>query len=275
MREFLKPSKEALFQDAILNMENVSVYFGSFCAIRDINMVIPPNKVTAIIGPSGCGKSTLLCALNRMNELRSANARTEGKVSYWGEDIYNKNIDPVALRARVGMIFQKPNPFPMPIEDNVLSGAKFKGFKGSKRARDELVEESLTQAALWDEVKDRLKKNAFELSGGQQQRLCIARALAVGPEVLLMDEPCSSLDPVATFKIEELMQELSIDHTIVVVTHSMWQAGRVSELGQTAFMTVDKPGEGGFIVEYGPTKEILENPKETRTADFVEGRKAG
>ena len=228
-------------------------------------MKLPVNKVTALIGPSGCGKSTLLRCLNRMNDLIPG-VRITGSVTYRGQDIYAPQIDPVEVRRRIGMVFQKPNPFPKSIYDNVAFGAHVNGYQGNM---NELVEASLRQAALWDEVKDDLKKSGLALSGGQQQRLCIARAIAVQPDVILMDEPCSALDPIATLKIEDLIRELVHDYTIVIVTHNMQQAARVSDY--TAFMLMGEDGTGR-LVEYGPTNEMFTNPRDKRTEDYITGR---
>jgi phosphate transport system ATP-binding protein len=229
-------------------------------------MDIPLHRVTALIGPSGCGKSTLLRCLNRMNDLIPT-ARVEGRVEYHGADIYGKDIDPVEVRRRIGMVFQKPNPFPKSIEDNVAFGARINGIQGNM---DEIVERSLRQAAIWDEVKNDLKKSGLALSGGQQQRLCIARALAVQPEVILMDEPCSALDPIATLKIEDLIRELCENYTIIIVTHNMQQAARVSDY--TAFLLAAEHGVNGQLIEYGPTAEIFTHPRDKRTEDYITGR---
>jgi phosphate transport system ATP-binding protein len=243
-------------------VRNLNFYYGQHHALKDISADINEREVTALIGPSGCGKSTFLRALNRMNELLG-NTRTEGSVEMDGVNIYDRRIDVVELRKRVGMVFQKPNPFPMSIFDNVAAGPRLHGIK-QRGKLEAIVERSLRQAALWDEVKDSLKKSAFALSGGQQQRLCIARALAVGPEVLLMDEPCSALDPISTFRIEELMEELKERYTIVLVTHNMYQASRVSR--HTGFFLM------GELVELGPTEELFERPKDRRTDDYIRGR---
>jgi phosphate transport system ATP-binding protein len=226
---------------------------------------VPHNKITALIGPSGCGKSTLLRSFNRMNDLIDG-ARIEGQILYHGVDLYADGIDPVEVRRRIGMVFQKPNPFPKSIYDNVSFGPRVAGFRGNM---DELVEESLRRAALWDEVKDKLKSPGTELSGGQQQRLCIARAIAVQPDVILMDEPCSSLDPIATLKIEELMHELKQNYTIVIVTHNMQQAARASDL--TAFLTMG-PDRAGYLVEMAPTQKLFTSPDNRLTEDYITGR---
>src|SRR5512139_2990149 len=251
----------------ILESRNLNIYYGNFRAVRDVNLSIERNKITAIIGPSGCGKSTLLRAFNRMNEL-VPDTRIEGNVVFEGLDLYERNIDPVEVRYRIGMVFQKPNPFPKSIYENVAWAARIHGYKGNM---DELVEFSLRQAALWDEVKDKLKQSGLSLSGGQQQRLCIARTIAVRPEVILMDEPASALDPIATLKIEELMQELKKEYTIVIVTHNMQQAARVSDY--TAMMMISREGErSGTVIEFDKTNRIFTNPKDKRTEDYVTGR---
>jgi phosphate transport system ATP-binding protein len=254
----------------VFDIEDLAVFYGSFRAVRNVTLPIRENEITALIGPSGCGKTTVLRCLNRMNDL-VPEARVEGKILYHGVDLYDDKVDPVEVRRRVGMVFQKPNPFPKSIHDNVAFGPKIAGYKGNM---DELVEESLRKAALWDEVKDKLKASAMALSGGQQQRLCIARAIATRPDVILMDEPCSALDPIATQRIEDLMQELLTDYTIVIVTHNMQQAARVSD--RTAFFTVEVLGETGqrtgTIVEYDQTETIFTNPSDPRTEDYVTGR---
>ena len=245
-----------------ISVENLNLYYGENHALKNVNMDIRENAITAFIGPSGCGKSTFLKTLNRMNDLVE-NVRIDGRVCLDGEDIYGNGVDTTLLRKRVGMVFQQPNPFPMSIYDNIAYGPRVHGIKDKKRL-DELVENSLKGAAIWDEVKDRLKKSALGLSGGQQQRICIARALAVEPEILLMDEPTSALDPISTTKIEDLMEELKKQYTIVVVTHNMQQAVRVSD--DTAFFLV------GEVVEFGDTKQIFSYPKEKRTEDYITGR---
>ncbi|MEW5988290.1 MAG: phosphate ABC transporter ATP-binding protein PstB [Chloroflexota bacterium] len=244
---------------------NLRIYYGHFLAIRDVNLLVERKKITAIIGPSGCGKSTVLRAFNRMNELVPT-ARTEGEVLFSGQNIYSPEVDPVEVRRRIGMVFQKPNPFPKSIYENVAWGARINGFRGDL---DALVRESLEQAALWDEVKDKLNQSGLSLSGGQQQRLCIARAIAIKPEIILMDEPASALDPIATLKIEELMRELARDYTIIIVTHNMQQAARASHY--TAFFMMDED-RAGMMVEYGPTERIFTNPKDKRTEDYITGR---
>jgi phosphate transport system ATP-binding protein len=245
------------------------VYYGDFRAVREVTLPIYKNQITALIGPSGCGKTTVLRCLNRMNDLIEG-ARVEGQVRYHDVDLYDPRVDPVEVRRRIGMVFQKPNPFPKSIYDNVAFGPKIAGAKGSL---DGVVEESLRRAALWDEVKDKLSASAMTLSGGQQQRLCIARAIATRPDVILMDEPCSALDPVATLRIEELMQELVADYSIVIVTHNMQQAARVSD--RTAFFTIDVREDAqrtGVLIEYEKTQTIFTRPSERRTEDYVTGR---
>ncbi len=256
-------------REVVFSTTDLGVYYGGFRAIRDINLPILKNEITALIGPSGCGKTTFLRCLNRMNDLIES-ARVEGTLLYHGVDLYDERVDPVEVRRRIGMVFQKPNPFPKSIYDNIAFGPKIAGYKGNM---DDLVEVSLHKAALWDEVKDKLKESGLALSGGQQQRLCIARAIATTPDVILMDEPCSALDPIATAKIEELMQELVADYTIVIVTHNMQQAARVSD--RTAFFTVDVHDDGsrtGTIVEFDRTETIFTNPNDQRTEDYVTGR---
>jgi phosphate transport system ATP-binding protein len=253
----------------IFDVEGLAVYYGAFRAVRDVTLPIRENEITALIGPSGCGKTTVLRCLNRMNDL-VPEARVEGKILYHGVDLYGDKVDPVEVRRRVGMVFQKPNPFPKSIHDNVTFGPRIAGYEGDM---DELVEESLGRAALWDEVKDKLNQSAMALSGGQQQRLCIARAIATRPDVILMDEPCSALDPIATQRIEDLMQELVADYTIVIVTHNMQQAARVSD--RTAFFTVEVKEDGhrtGMVVEFDRTQTIFTNPADERTEAYVTGR---
>ena len=245
-----------------VKVENLNLYYGENHALKDVNMDIQENAVTAFIGPSGCGKSTFLKTLNRMNDLVDG-VRIDGKVLLDGEDIYDPSVDTTILRKKVGMVFQQPNPFPMSIYDNIAYGPRVHGIRDKKRL-DQIVEESLRGAAIFDEVKDRLKKSAMGLSGGQQQRICIARALAVQPEVLLMDEPTSALDPISTAKIEELMEDLKKKYTVIVVTHNMQQATRVSD--QTAFFLV------GEMVEFGDTKQIFSYPQDKRTEDYIPGR---
>ena len=254
--------------DVKIEIRDLDVYYGAFRAVRGVTVSIRAQAVTAIIGPSGCGKSTFLRTLNRMHEL-APRARVEGSVLLDGADIYDPAVDPVRLRRYIGMVFQRPNPFPtMSIYDNVVAGIKLVG-RSSRSDLDVIVERSLTRAALWDEVKDKLKEPGTSLSGGQQQRLCIARAIAVDPEVVLMDEPASALDPVATLRIEELIAELRASYTIVIVTHNMQQAGRVSD--ETAFFSMDED-RAGYLVEFGPTREIFTTPHEQLTEDYVSGR---
>lgn len=245
-----------------MSVKNLDLYYGQKQALKNINMDIHSNAITALIGPSGCGKSTFLKTLNRMNDLID-NVKITGQVTLDGEDIFDRNMDVTMLRKRVGMVFQQPNPFPMSVYDNIAYGPRVHGIK-NKAKLDEIVEESLRGAAIWDEVKDNLKKSALRLSGGQQQRICIARALATKPEVILMDEPTSALDPISTTKIEDLMEELKRQYTVVVVTHNMQQAVRVSDY--TAFFLV------GDMVEYGETKELFTYPKDKRTEDYITGR---
>ena len=253
--------------NSVFETRSLSIFYGNFMAVTDVNITIPRHKITAIIGPSGCGKSTLLRAFNRMNELVPGTS-IRGEVLFEGQDLYEKTVDPVEVRYRIGMVFQKPNPFPKSIYENVAWAARIHGHKGNM---DELVESSLRQAALWDEVKDKLKQSGLSLSGGQQQRLCIARTIAVKPEVILMDEPASALDPIATLKIEELMQELKQKYTIVIVTHNMQQAARVSDY--TAMMMLNGGAtHAGTVIEYDDTKKIFTRPADKRTEDYVTGR---
>jgi|SRR5450756_1765488 len=256
----------------VFDAKNVSIYYGSFRAVTDVSLSIYENEITAFIGPSGCGKTTVLRTLNRMNDL-IASARVDGEVHYRGASLYHPTVSATAVRRRIGMVFQKPNPFPKSIYDNVAYGPKINGTRG-KAKLDEIVERSLRQAALWDEVKDRLSKSALGISGGQQQRLCIARTLAVEPDVVLMDEPCSALDPIATGRIEDLMKELKSRYTIVIVTHNMQQATRVSD--RTAFYSVLRDEKSdvrtGVLVEYGATQQIFEDPHDSRTQAYVTGR---
>ncbi|CDN13104.1 MAG: phosphate ABC transporter ATP-binding protein [Richelia sp.] len=253
----------------VLRTEGLKVYYGSFLVLNDIWLDIPRNQVTAFIGPSGCGKSTLLRCYNRLNDLIES-FRTEGNVCYYGENLYAKHIDPVEVRRRIGMVFQKPNPFPKSIYDNITFGPKINGYKGDM---DELVERSLRQAALWDEVKDKLRESGLSLSGGQQQRLCIARVVATQPDVILMDEPCSALDPISTLRVEELIHELKQTYTIVIVTHNMQQASRVSD--RTAFFNVQPSEKGeriGYLVEYERTEAIFQDPQQEGTKEYISGR---
>jgi phosphate transport system ATP-binding protein len=249
----------------VFEMHDFSAYYGTFRAVRDINLAVTRHRITSFIGPSGSGKSTLLRCFNRMNDLVPSSHFT-GKVLYHGVDLYDPQVDAVEVRRRIGMVFQKPNPFPKSIYDNIAFGPRVAGYKGNM---DELVEQSLRRAAIWDEVKDKLKQPGTALSGGQQQRICIARAIAVQPDVILMDEPCSALDPVATLRIEELMRELRENYTIVIVTHNMQQAARASD--ETVFLTMGDD-RAGYIVETGPTSEIFTNPKNQLTEDYVSGR---
>jgi phosphate transport system ATP-binding protein len=258
--------------DPLIAVEKLSVFYGDFHAVREVDMLVGRNEITALIGPSGCGKSTVIRCFDRMNDLIPS-ARVEGKVLFHGQDLYAKDVDPIEVRRRVGMVFQKPNPFPKSIFDNVAYGPRVVGEKLSKKAMAERVEQALTGAALWDEVKGKLDKNGLSLSGGQQQRLCIARAIATRPEVILMDEPCSALDPIATAKIEDLMQDLVSDFTIIIVTHNMQQAARVSD--RTAFITANVDDKGhryGQLVEYDRTSKIFTNPDDPRTEDYISGR---
>jgi phosphate transport system ATP-binding protein len=250
---------------AAIEARGLSVFYGGFRAVKEISLSVQPHKITAFIGPSGCGKSTLLRAFNRMNELIPT-AHAAGEVLYHGQNIYDPQVDPVEVRRRIGMVFQKPNPFPKSIYENVAWGARINGYRGNM---DELVEQSLRQAALWDEVKDKLRESGFSLSGGQQQRLCIARAIAIKPDIILMDEPASALDPIATLKIEELMRDLAQNYTIIIVTHNMQQAARASDF--TAFLLMDGD-RAGMLIEYGPTKQIFTRPKDRRTEDYITGR---
>ena len=256
-------------RSVVFDVRGLSVWYSDFRAVRDVDLPILENEITALIGPSGCGKTTFLRCLNRMNDLIEG-ARVEGTVLYHGVDLYDRAVDPVEVRRRIGLVFQKPNPFPKSIYDNVAFGPRIAGFEGDL---DDVVEEALRKAALWDEVKDKLKRSGTALSGGQQQRLCIARAIATRPDVILMDEPCSALDPIATARIEDLMQELVTDYSIVIVTHNMQQAARVSD--RTAFFTVEIGGDGhrtGRIVEFDTTESIFTNPSDSRTEDYVTGR---
>lgn len=261
------PTTQSFNQNGNFAIEarSLHVYYGNFRAVKDVNLPIKRQAITAIIGPSGCGKSTVLRSFNRMNELVPT-ARAEGQVIFGGINIYDESVDPVEVRRRIGMVFQKPNPFPKSIYENVAWGARINGFQGNM---DELVEQCLRQAALWDEVKDKLQQIGLSLSGGQQQRLCIARAIAVKPEIILMDEPASALDPVATLKIEELMRDLAKNYTIIVVTHNMQQAARVSDY--TAFFTMDED-RAGYLMEYGQTNLIFTTPQQKVTEDYITGR---
>jgi phosphate transport system ATP-binding protein len=250
-------------------VEQANYYYGSNLAVRGVNLDILDKKITAFIGPSGCGKSTVLRCFNRLNDLIPG-ARVDGRITFRGVEIYDKGVDPIELRRRVGMVFQKPNPFPKSIYENIAFGARVNGYRGNM---DELVEQSLRGAALWEEVKDKLKESGLSLSGGQQQRLCIARAIAIEPEVLLMDEPCSALDPISTLRIEELMQDLKEKYTIIIVTHNMQQASRVSDM--TAFYNAEATeagGKVGYLVEYDNTQKIFQNPAQEATQEYVTGR---
>lgn len=251
-----------------IEAKDLSVYYGDFLAVKDINLDIQKNKITALIGPSGCGKSTVLRAFNRMNDLIPI-AKTTGSVQFHGQNIYQEGVDPVEVRKRIGMVFQKPNPFPKSIYENIAWGVRINGFNGKKSNMDDLVEQTLRGAALWEEVKDKLQDSGLSLSGGQQQRLCIARTIAVKPDIILMDEPCSALDPISTLKIEELMRDLSLDYTIIIVTHNMQQAARVSE--NTAFFTLNDD-RAGTLMEYGSTSELFTKPKKRVTEDYITGR---
>jgi phosphate transport system ATP-binding protein len=256
-------------RDPVFTLDGVSVFYSDYEAIRNVTLPVAKNEITAFIGPSGCGKSTLLRSFNRMNDL-ILGSHLKGVVAYHGTDIYGPDVDPIEVRRKVGMVFQKPNVFPKSIYDNVAYGPKVNGAKGNL---DDVVEECLTRAALWNEVKDDLKKSAYALSGGQQQRLVIARCIAVKPEVILMDEPCASLDPIATAKIEDLMVELAYDYTIVIVTHNMQQAARVSD--RTAFFTAEldeNEVRHGRLVEFGRTRELFSSPTDSRTEDYISGR---
>ena len=259
--------------EIVFDVEDLNVYYGDFRAVRDATMKVREHEITAFIGPSGCGKTTVLRCFNRMNDLIET-ARVTGNLLYHGVDLYDKRVDPVEVRRRIGMVFQKPNPFPKSIYDNIAYGPKIGGLAKKGSAMDEIVESSLRKAALWDEVKDRLDESALGMSGGQQQRLCIARAIATNPDVVLMDEPCSALDPIATTRIEELMQELKNEYSIVIVTHNMQQAARVSD--RTAFYSVevnpDSDTRTGILVEYDRTENIFSNPRDERTENYVTGR---
>jgi phosphate transport system ATP-binding protein len=253
-----------------IDINDLNIYYGDFQAVKDVSMVIEPKSVTAFIGPSGCGKSTFLRTLNRMHEVIPG-ARVEGEVSIDGRNLYARGVDPVDVRREIGMVFQRPNPFPtMSIRDNVLAGVKLNSKRMSRKAGDELAERSLRGANLWNEVKDRLDKPGSGLSGGQQQRLCIARAIAVQPQVLLMDEPCSALDPISTLAIEDLISDLKADYTVVIVTHNMQQAARVSD--RTGFFNLEATGQPGQLVEFDDTQKIFNNPSKRATEDYISGR---
>jgi phosphate transport system ATP-binding protein len=263
----LTNNQTAISNNVKLNAKSVNLYYGSFQALRNISLGIPERTITAIIGPSGCGKSSFLRLFNRMNELITGTT-VEGNIELDGINIYDKTIDVVELRKQVGMVFQKPNPFPLSVFENVAFGPRRHG-RNNRMELEDVVERSLRQAALWDEVKDKLEQSALALSGGQQQRLCIARVLAVEPEVILMDEPCSALDPIATLRIEDLMRSLAENYTIVIVTHNMQQAARVSDMAAFLMMEEDR---AGVLVEYGLTAELFTNPKDKRTEDYITGR---
>ncbi|MBX3069898.1 MAG: phosphate ABC transporter ATP-binding protein [Thermomicrobiales bacterium] len=252
-------------EPAVIQVRDLSVYYGQFHAVGGVTFDVPQNKITALIGPSGCGKSTVLRCINRMNDLVPT-ARVVGEINYHGVNINDPRVDPVGVRRRIGMVFQKPNPFPKSIYDNVAWGAKVNGIRANM---DDLVEQCLRRAALWDEVHDKLQQSGLALSGGQQQRLCIARALANNPDVILMDEPCSALDPISTLRIEDLMRELIQDVTIVIVTHNMQQAARVSD--QTVFFSLGE-NRMGQLIEASPTRELFTNPRDSRTEDYITGR---
>ncbi len=251
-----------------IEAKDLNVFYGDFLAVREVDLVIQAQKITALIGPSGCGKSTVLRSFNRMNDLIPT-ARTTGEVLFHGKNIYKEGVDPVEVRKRIGMVFQKPNPFPKSIYENIAWGVHINGFKGSKSDMDNLIEQTLRSAALWDEVKDKLHDSGLSLSGGQQQRLCIARTIAIRPDIILMDEPCSALDPISTLKIEELMRDLSEEYTIIIVTHNMQQAARVSEF--TAFFSLTE-NRAGVLMEYGLTIQLFTNPKNKITEDYITGR---
>jgi phosphate transport system ATP-binding protein len=260
----------AITNDVVLRAKDCDIYYGSYRAVRDVSVDIPQHKVTAFIGPSGCGKSTVLRCFNRLNDLIEV-FHLKGKMTYHGQDLYAADVDPVEVRRRIGMVFQKPNPFPKTIYDNIAYGPRISNYQGDM---DELVETSLRRAALWDEVKDKLQESGFSLSGGQQQRLCIARTIAVQPEVVLMDEPCSALDPISTLKVEELMKELTQDYTIIIVTHNMQQATRVADY--TAFFNAEvvegAGGKVGYLAEFDETQKIFSDPALQETRDYVTGR---
>jgi len=251
-----------------IEAKNLNISYASFLAVKDVNLDVERRKITAMIGPSGCGKSTVLRSFNRMNDL-VAISHTKGEVLFHGKNIYDPDVDPVEVRKRIGMVFQKPNPFPKTIYENVAWGVRINGFKGKKSDMDGLVEQSLRRAALWDEVKDKLDQSGLSLSGGQQQRLCIARTIAIVPDIILMDEPCSALDPISTLKIEDLMRELVQDYTIIIVTHNMQQAARVSD--RTAFFLVNE-ARAGYLVEYDETNKIFFKPENKATEDYISGR---
>jgi phosphate transport system ATP-binding protein len=260
-----RPARAVAPRETVISLKNLNVHYGAFHAVSDVSQDIAENAITAFIGPSGCGKSTVLRCINRMNDLIPS-ARVDGRIEYHGQDVNARNVDPVEVRRRIGMVFQRPNPFPKSIYENVAWGARINGYKGNM---DELVERTLTRAALWDEVKDKLKESGLSLSGGQQQRLCIARALAPNPDVILLDEPASALDPISTLKIEELLQELQSEYTIIIVTHNMQQAARVSD--QTVFFSLNEQRQG-ILIESGETTKIFTNPDDERTEAYITGR---
>lgn len=251
-----------------IEAKSLNVRYGEFLAVQDVDIAIEKQRITALIGPSGCGKSTVLRAFNRMNDLIPI-ASTSGEVLFHGQNIYRVGVDPVEVRKRIGMVFQKPNPFPKSIYENIAWGARINGFSGSRSQMDDLVEQTLRGAALWEEVKDKLQESGLSLSGGQQQRLCIARTIAVRPDIILMDEPCSALDPISTLKIEELMRDLTNDYTIIIVTHNMQQAARVSDF--TAFFTLNDE-RAGILMEYRSTSDLFTNPEQQVTEDYITGR---
>lgn len=251
-----------------IEAQSLNVHYGEFLAVQDVDIAIEKQRITALIGPSGCGKSTVLRAFNRMNDLIPI-ASTSGEVLFHGQNIYRDGVDPVEVRKRIGMVFQKPNPFPKSIYENIAWGARINGFNGSRSQMDDLVEQTLRGAALWEEVKDKLQESGLSLSGGQQQRLCIARTIAVRPDIILMDEPCSALDPISTLKIEELMRDLTNDYTIIIVTHNMQQAARVSDF--TAFFTLNDE-RAGILMEYRSTSDLFTNPEQQVTEDYITGR---
>jgi phosphate transport system ATP-binding protein len=263
--EMTQVTDKEISKNIIISARNLNVYYGNFRAVKDVNLDVKKNQVLSLIGPSGCGKSTVLRCFNRMNDL-ILSAEVEGSILYNGINLYSAEVDATEIRSSIGMVFQKPNPFPKSIYDNVAFGLRINGYQGDM---DEAVEKSLKQAALWDEVKDRLKDSGLTLSGGQQQRLCIARTLAIEPDIILMDEPCSALDPIATLAIEELIRELIAKYTIIIVTHNMQQAARVSD--ETAFLMVGED-RAGYLVETGDTQQIFTNPKEERTESYITGR---
>jgi phosphate transport system ATP-binding protein len=264
-KAFTEQKQAGTEDEPVLQIDTLNVHYGNFHAVRDVTLDVPKNSITAFIGPSGCGKSTVIRCINRMNDLVPS-ARVDGSILYHGQDLNGRNVDPVEVRRRIGMVFQRPNPFPKSIYENVAWGARINGYKGNL---GELVQRCLERAALWDEVKDKLKASGLSLSGGQQQRLCIARALATSPDVILLDEPASALDPISTLKIEDLLRELQSEYTIVIVTHNMQQAARVSD--QTVFFSLNEERQG-VLVESGPTQKIFTNPEDPRTEGYITGR---